>query len=120
MDGGRTSGQSFSIRGTNKIPNREVIEHAQQNAFVLHRGQDDPHGGGARKCRGDDQITLTSPSLTPNSFAVSANITAANDAGHTQSAVELRILSAQLEWIVDATRSSYRKRTHVGRFRRQN
>jgi hypothetical protein len=62
----------------------------------------------------------TSRSRTPNSFAVSANITAANDAGHTQSAVELRILSAQLEWIVDATRSSYRKRTHVGRFRRQN
>jgi hypothetical protein len=28
MDGGRTSGQFFSIRGTNKTPNREVIEHA--------------------------------------------------------------------------------------------
>jgi hypothetical protein len=60
---------------------RRLIEHAQQNAFVLRRGQD-PHDGGACDCPGDDQVPVTSPSFTPTSFAIAADITGIDNAGH--------------------------------------
>jgi hypothetical protein len=74
-----------------------------------------------RNSSGDDHFPVTIASITITSIADAINITAiVTDAGRTERAVGLWILSAQFEWIVDATEFRHRKRRDDGRPRREN
>src|SRR5262249_46488897 len=79
-----------------------------------------PSGGGARRCSGDDQVPVTSPSFTPTGIADAADITAIDDATNTQYPIELCIFSAQFEWLMDAAKPGYCKRRDVGHPRSEN